>query len=171
MDTRTIMIFPEFENINIIEKIRKKYDPLYNLVRPHITIVFPFQNELTNTELKLYLNEVLKNVFSFEIEMQGFSKQTDIHGNYLFLNVTKGIEKINNINNLLYKDKSKKFGIVHHYVPHMTVGRLASKELLFSAFEEIKKHNIKFKTIVNKISVELIGEKQESIIIIEKELK
>lgn len=39
---RTIMIFPEFEEMEIIDEIREKYDPLARLVRPHITIVFPF---------------------------------------------------------------------------------------------------------------------------------
>ena len=52
MNTRTIMIFPEFDNIDVINDIRKKYDPLVDLVLPHITLVFPFDSELTNEELK-----------------------------------------------------------------------------------------------------------------------
>ncbi len=40
MTVRTIMIFPEFKNMEIIDKIRNQYDPLANLVRPHITLVF-----------------------------------------------------------------------------------------------------------------------------------
>ena len=43
---RTIMIFPEFENMEIIDNIRKKYDPLAELVRPHITLVFPFESQM-----------------------------------------------------------------------------------------------------------------------------
>ena len=38
MSLRTIMIFPEFDNINIIDEIREKYDPLAELVRPHMTV-------------------------------------------------------------------------------------------------------------------------------------
>lgn len=38
---RTIMIFPQFDNEEIIQGIRKKYDPLYHLIKPHITLVFP----------------------------------------------------------------------------------------------------------------------------------
>ena len=60
MNTRAIMIFPEFKNINIINDIRKKYDPLANLVLPHITLVFPFDSKLTNEELNLYMRESLK---------------------------------------------------------------------------------------------------------------
>lgn len=42
------MIFPKFENIKIIDEIRDKYDPLANHVRPHITLVFPFESNIRN---------------------------------------------------------------------------------------------------------------------------
>lgn len=32
---RTIMIFPQFDNMEIIDEIRALYDPLSGLVRPH----------------------------------------------------------------------------------------------------------------------------------------
>jgi 2'-5' RNA ligase len=42
------MIFQQFKNIEIINEIRNRYDPLAKLVRPHITLVFPFENEMSN---------------------------------------------------------------------------------------------------------------------------
>jgi hypothetical protein len=39
MIKRCIMIFPKFENIEQIELIRRKYDPLVNHVEPHITLI------------------------------------------------------------------------------------------------------------------------------------
>lgn len=35
---RTIMIFTQFDNIDVINSIRNKYDPLAKLVKPHITV-------------------------------------------------------------------------------------------------------------------------------------
>ena len=67
MSLRTIMIFPEFDNIDIIDEIRAKYDPLAKLVRPHITIVFPFEMEITNDELSMILENRLRDIKSFEI--------------------------------------------------------------------------------------------------------
>lgn len=171
LNTRTIMIFPEFENIDVINDIRKKYDPLANLVAPHITLVFPFGSELTNEELNLYLKECLRDIKPFKIELEGFSKQEDRYGNYLFLNVVQGMDAIKNIHNMLYKDKLKQFDAGYDYVPHMTVGKLSSIELLDKAFDDVNKCNDKFTTEVKKISVEMIGEHEESIIIIEYELK
>ena len=57
MSLRTIMIFPEFRNMNVIDSIRIKYDPLTKLVRPHITLVFPFDSDMSNDELSGVLDE------------------------------------------------------------------------------------------------------------------
>ncbi len=51
MALRTVMIFPKFDNIELIDDIRKQYDPLADVIRPHITIVFPFDMDVTNEEL------------------------------------------------------------------------------------------------------------------------
>lgn len=170
MNIRTIMIFPEFENIHVINDIRKKYDPLADLVMPHITLVFPFDSELTNEELNLYLKECLRDIKPFKLELEGFSKQEDRYGNYLFLNVVQGIEVIKSIHDILYKDKLKQFDAGYDYVPHMTVGKVHSMESLDKAFDDVNKYNDKFSTVVRKISVEMIGEHEESIIIIEHNL-
>lgn len=164
------MIFPELENINIINDIRKKYDPLADLILPHITLVFPFESELTNEELEVYLEECLSEINPFKIELEGFTKKDDRYGYYLFLNVVQGVEIIKNIHDILYEDKLKEFNLGYEYVPHMTVGKLPSMELLDKAFEDVIKYRDKFSTVVKKISVETIGENEESIIIIEKEL-
>ncbi len=165
MRTRTIMIFSIFENIDVINDIRKKYDPLADLVLPHITLVFPFDSDLTNEELNLHLKECLSDIHSFKIELEGFSKQENEYGNYLFLNVVQGIDVIKNIYDRLYKDKLKQFYAGYDYVPHMTVGKVSSMELLDKAFDDVNKCNEKFITVVKKISVEMIGEHEESIIL------
>lgn len=170
MNTRTIMIFPEFENMDVINDIRKKYDPSESLVMPHITLVFPFNSELTIEELNLYLKEYLRDIKPFKIELEGFSKHEDKYGNYLFLNIVNGMDVIKNIHDILYKDRLKQFNTGFDYVPHMTVGKLFSVGLLDKAFIDVNKYNDKFSTMVRKISVEMIGEHGESIIIIEHEL-
>lgn len=170
MDIRTIMILPEFKNINIINDIRKKYDPLADLVLPHITLVFPFESELTNEELSLYMRESLKDIYPFKIELEGFSKKEDRYGNYLFLNVVQGMDVIKNIHDILYKDRLKEFDLGYDYVPHMTVGKLSFMELLNKAFDDVSKYKDRFSTLVNKIYVEMIGENEESIILLEQEL-
>ena len=164
MNLRTILIFPEFDNIEIIEQIRKKYDPLAQLIRPHITIVFPFESQMSNEDLKQILQNRLKNIKPFEIELTGFSKQADQYGNYLFLNIVKGENEISAIHYLLYENELKEFDLEIPYTPHLTVGKLPSVQALEDAFQETKGVNAVFQTKVEKIAVEMIGENEESII-------
>ena len=81
------MIFPQFENIEIINDIRDRFDPLADLVRPHITLVFPFESGMTNDEVTERLTSSLKDISPFELVLRGFSKTDD---NYLFLDTEKG---------------------------------------------------------------------------------
>ena len=131
--------------------------------------MFPFDSDLTNEELNLYIQECLSDIHPFKIELEGFSKQKDRYGNYLFLNVVQGMNIIKEIHDTLYKDKLKEFDLGYDYIPHMTVGKLSSIELLNKAFDDVNRCNDKFSTIVKKISVEMIGEQEESIIVIENE--
>ena len=161
---RTIMIFPQFSNIEIINEIRDRCDPLAKLVRPHITIVFPFESEMTNDELAEKLTRSLKDVGPFELVLHGFSKTDD---NYLFLNIEKGQDIIKTVHDELYSSHFKDYDLGLSYIPHMTVGKLDNRQELDSAYEYVKTIDDCFQTTVRKISVEMIGEHEESIIAFE----
>ena len=164
---RTIMIFPQFKNIGIIDEIRDRFDPLAKLVRPHITLVFPFDSEMSNEELGEKLTSSLQKVGSFELTLYGFSKSAD---NYLFLDIEKGKEIIKAIHDELYSEHFKEFYLDIPYIPHMTVGKLCSEQELNDAYEYVKNIDARFETVVDKVSVEMLGEHEESLIAIEKML-
>ncbi|MGN0642481.1 MAG: 2'-5' RNA ligase family protein [Huintestinicola sp.] len=170
LNLRTIMIFPNFDNKEVIDNIREKYDPLAKLVRPHITIVFPFDIEISNDDLSHILDTRLAGIEPFEIELQGFEKCEDRFGNYLFLNVRKGAEHISYIHDALYCNEFRICDLGLQYIPHMTVGKLSNVEQLNKAYEDIKDIKCRFKSVIDTISVEMIGENEESIIITEKHL-
>ncbi|MCR5618439.1 MAG: GNAT family N-acetyltransferase [Clostridiales bacterium] len=167
---RTIMIFPEFENSHVIDKIRAKYDPLAGLVRPHITLVFPFEGQFGNDTLKRVLDRRLSGIEPFELSVKGVSTQKGQFGNCLLLDIVKGADEIRKIHDILYANEFRYYDLGFEYRPHITVGKLPSKELLDEAFEEIRDMEDEFNTTVRKISVEMIGENEESIILIEKTL-
>ena len=153
---RDILIFPKLKNINKIQELRNKYDPLANLIAPHITIAFPFSDNISNEELIKKLTNLLKNFRPFTIVFKGISLSED---NYIFLNCMKGDQEIIELHNEIYKQiipsHLKKF---IKYIPHITLGKANNIEDLDSFEHE-------FKTIVDEISIELIGEHEESIII------
>lgn len=170
MSLRTIMIFPEFENMEIIDNIRKQYDPLCELVQPHITLVFPFESQISNEELAEILKVRLQGIKPFKLKLGGISKQEDTFGNYLFLDVLQGVNEVDYIHQMFYENEFKEFDIGLKYTPHMTIGKLLTAELLDDAYNKIKSVDDTFSTVVKKVSVEMIGDNEESIIIIEREL-
>ena len=164
------MIFPEFQNSYVIDEIRAKYDPLADLVRLHITLVFPFEGPFDNETLRRILNCRLKGIEPFRLSVKGAGAQKTGSGNFLFLDIVRGEDEVRKIHDILYANEFKRFEPEFDYYPHITVGNLPSEVLLDEAYEDIKELEEEFHTTVTKISVEMIGEHEESIIIIEKEL-
>ena len=153
---RDILIFPEFDNINIIDDIRNKYDRLAKLVKPHITLVFPFNDEITNEDLINKLSELLKNHSPFEVIFKGVSLNND---NYILLNCIKGSDNLIKLHYDIYKNiLPHKFNKSINYTPHITLGQASN-------LDNFNDFNTEFKTLVTELSIELIGENEESIII------
>lgn len=172
---RTIMIFPQFENINLINEIREKYDPLAKHVSPHISLVFTFESSLTTSEVNEHLKKVLHGIRPFRLTLQEIVKVDNPLGMYLFLDIKQGNKEIKKMNLKLYT------GILQTYkpawlnqetfMPHITIGSFTSREDLNIAFKDTELIKESFSTIVDKISVEIIDENEDSIIEIEIDLR
>jgi len=106
-EKRDILIFPKFKNINKIQELRNKYDPLANLIAPHITIAFPFSDNISNEELIKKLTNLLKNFRPFTIVFKGISLSED---NYIFLNCMNGYQEIIDLHNEIYKQILEEVG-------------------------------------------------------------
>lgn len=167
MKKRCIMIFPQFKNIELIEEVREKYDPLYKHVKPHITLVFPFDSTIETNQMKEHLLKSLKNIEPFFIKLQGITPVKS-YGNYLYLNIKEGKEKIHKIHKRLYtgilEDYIPEWLIKENYNPHLTVGNINEEEKYIKAIEDTKDYDHEFETIVETISVEIIDENEDSII-------
>ena len=153
---RDILIFPKFENIDKIQEIRNRYDKLANLIPPHITLAFPFRDKISDMDLIDQLSIILKTFSPFNVIFSGITLSTD---NYIYLNCIKGKEKIIELHNKIYQEilfpRSQQS---IKYVPHITLGQ--SNDI-----QEFSNFNYQFKTLIDEISIELIGENEESIII------
>lgn len=153
---RDILIFPKFNNMNIINDIRNKYDRLANLVEPHITLAFPFRDKMSNEDLITKLSYLLKNFSPFEVTFKGISLSDD---NYILLNCIKGNSILINLHDEIYEKLiPNHFKKSINYIPHITLGQ--AKNL-----ENFPDFNYEFTTLINEISIEFIGEHEESIII------
>lgn len=171
MSERTIMIFPTFRNMEIIDRIRRNYDPLADLVRPHITLVFPFHSDITDAELGSHIENAISGIPPFPLQLAGIFKQEHTFGNYLFLDVKNGKKQLIELHDRLYSGALSSFSSEIPYSPHMTLGNLENRHSLHAAYAALRSISESFYTVADTISVEKIGEQGESIILMEKKLK
>lgn len=155
---RDILIFPKFDNIEEIQKIRKKYDELYSIIPPHITLAFPFKSDISNKELKEKLQNILIKAKPFKLTCSGISLKEDENINtfYIFLNITEGTETLKCLHKQIYNQVLNKNEIID-YIPHLTLGNTKNKN------EKINLNSV-FSTTIDSIVIESIVENEESII-------
>ncbi|MGL4774041.1 MAG: 2'-5' RNA ligase family protein [Clostridium sp.] len=167
MVKRCIMIFPKFENVGVINRVRDKFDPLASHVAPHVTLVFPFESDIEAGELRSHLEQVLSEFSPFKLILSGITPVVS-HGNYLFLGLKEGQDVIKKIHSSLYTGILKEFFPPWledgSYLPHMTVGMINNTEDYEKAIFETRDINDVFETVVERISVEIIDENEDSII-------
>jgi 2'-5' RNA ligase len=113
-----VVIYPEIDDSKI-QQLRKKYSPYFNLIGPHLTIIFPFQ-DIDKKELLQHISKVLKKWSSFDIQLKGLTRSFD---NWLFLTVKKGNKKIIKLHDQLYAGLLKEH--LHptiKFIPHVGIG-------------------------------------------------
>ena len=157
---RSILLFPKFDNVDKIESIREDCDVLYGKIRPHITIVFPFLDEIDDLELIKMVRNLLSNEKKFNVK---FSKTSYSNDGYIFLNCIEGSNEIIHLHDKLYNDYFKKYYKDIEYIPHITLGQLdnSNEELL----KKINEMNDIFECNIDEVSIEKIGQNDESIIL------
>lgn len=70
---RDILLFPKFENESVIEDIRKECDQLYGIIKPHITIVFPFDDNMSDEAFIQKARYIVKEEKKFFVKFEGVS--------------------------------------------------------------------------------------------------
>nr|WP_125578002.1 2'-5' RNA ligase family protein [Lapidilactobacillus mulanensis] len=68
---RSVIIFPNFAGIERVETICQQLDPLFAKIRPHISLVFPFDSDLSTLEIGRHLTARLKTTTEFPLTLSG----------------------------------------------------------------------------------------------------
>lgn len=163
---RSILVFPVFskKTKSLVAKIRRMYDPLWDKVAAHVTLVFPFESELGSKEMIPILADVLKGVPPFKVCLTGFERFDSGH---IFLNITDEngillslIRKFYD-HPLLSTYKPPFFDILK---PHITVAFFPDLAIMNAVFEKIKDRRIMEEIRIDAVDVEIIGVNDESVI-------
>ncbi len=111
--------FPKID-FSQINEIRKKYDPNYGFIEPHITLVFPTDASIGKENLLTHIEDVVMNWKPFSISLSGLEKSWD---DFLYIPVQEGRNQITSLHDNLYSGILSPFWRKDiPYTPHTTLG-------------------------------------------------
>lgn len=145
------MLFPPAADLAPVLPLRERFDPLAGVVPPHITLVFPFEDELTAETLRAHVEKAVRGVGPIPVQLAGI---TGSEGEYLFLNVKRGNDPLIDLHDRLYTGPLRRhLSLAHTYVPHVTVGRLADRAAFEQALAVASVADLCTETICNTVSI------------------
>ena len=151
MSKRAIVVFPKFEELHLIHQIRVQFDPLVHAIEPHITLVFPFENNLSAEHLQTHIRQAVQGIGPFPVQLHGI---TGSEGEYLFLNVKRGNDQLIELHDRLYSGALAVYlSVEHTFIPHLTVGRFSNTGAFFRALEDVQKIDTVFQTVIEEVVV------------------
>lgn len=134
-----------------IEAIRQRFDPLAGFLPAHITLVFPFESNLTTKDLRRHIELAAEGVAPFALTLDGV---TGSEREYLFLMVKRGKESIVELHERLYSGPLQMhLSVAHTYVPHVTVGRVRSDAAFEAALATVAEIDTRIETAANSLTV------------------
>jgi 2'-5' RNA ligase len=143
-----IVIYPDLDDNTKIQSFRKKYDPNFHLIKPHLTIVFPF-SDIDRKKLKEHISNIINQFGKFNLRLNGFKKSFD---NWLFLLAKEGNYEIIKLHDLFYT------GILNEYlkkdiefIPHIGLGLFKNDDNYKTAEKEAEKLNLNYQCMVKSI--------------------
>ena len=154
MSTRSIVIFPTFRNVAVIDRLRKQFDPLAAKIRPHITLVFPFESGISKNALRAEVARCVADTAPFCMVLSGITGHV---GEYLFLNFREGTDQVVLLHDRLYAGALAPFlNKTIPYQPRLTIGRLHDAASFAEALSEVESVRKEFACIVESVVIERV---------------
>ncbi|GEK28588.1 2'-5' RNA ligase family protein [Furfurilactobacillus siliginis] len=161
---RSILIFPKISDDSDIQRVRNEYDPLAAHIRPHISLVFPFESSATDADIKAAIMMATNGYKPFEIQT---TKLGGDDQGYLWLALTQGVNELRKLHETLYQNPlfTSFLRADIPYEPHITVAHVNS-ERQKQVRQQLTAMQLKLTAVIDQISVEHIllnGDSEEVI--------
>ncbi|MGA8941693.1 MAG: 2'-5' RNA ligase family protein [Thermoactinomyces sp.] len=142
-----IVAFPQKKVQDWANSFRKRYDPHYCYIPPHITLREKF--ELSDDELENFvenLERISKEVKEFQVK---FNKVSHFYPTtntlYLAIENREPLVQLHNKINELFDVKP-----VHSFVPHLTIGQEMSEDELHDIYGRLRMKDIELETRIDR---------------------
>lgn len=146
-----------------IQSLRRKYDPQFDLIGPHLTLMFPVPESVGEDNLVRHLRAVLGGRRPFPVHLRGLQKSRD---GYLFLTVQEGGADVTNLHDEIYTGALagyRKEGAP--FVPHLTLGAFAgSGSECAAALEEAGRLDLDYRCLLDRAHLVKINDERTRIV-------
>ncbi len=116
-----IVVFPQGDSLAGVEQLRQRFDPLAQLMAAHVTLVFPFVDELSSSQLHAHIRQAVAQTPPFAARFEGVS---EADGEFLLLSATSGRDELMELHERLYRGPLAIHRRGFRYDPHITLGRV-----------------------------------------------
>ena len=142
----------------LVYPIREKFDPDYNKIPGHVTVVFPFDSRASFNELSALISNQLQNVRPFEIGLDSIADFYP-HSPIIYWQV-KPCEELQKLYRNLYAELDLPIPF-SDYIPHVTVAREISSHRVMLVKERIVPGlpQEKFKVLSLDLIIPIVGDK------------
>ena len=146
-----------------ISQLRQKYDPHYNVMGPHITLLFPVPESVGENQIVHHIQNVLRDRYAFSIRLHGLARSWD---DYLFLLVQEGRVDLIGLYDALYT------GLLADYrrkdlqfTPHVTLGRFTLQpDKHQQAFDDANQLSLDYECVMDRLHLVKIHEEPLQIV-------
>lgn len=131
---RSVVWFPRFPDSAAIDGYRRRHDPRWSSVAPHLTLVFPFHTALSALQVQTHVKRIVRIWPQLPVTFQGVEPYLD---EFLFLRVRQGAPALMELHRQLYRGILAPFlrsDIA--YIPHVMVGRVSGRDELRAALAD-----------------------------------
>jgi 2'-5' RNA ligase len=154
---RAIVLFLPEPEPDAVMVLRRRFDPLFGSLGAHVTLVFPFQSDLSPEALREHVEQVVRGVSPITVRLADVTGGADVSGNnahYLFLNVKRGNDALIELHDRLYNGPLKGYlSREFTYMPHVTVGRFTERAAFGAALEIASTISIDFEATLDSVAV------------------
>ncbi|MFD0697281.1 2'-5' RNA ligase family protein [Paenibacillus sp. GCM10027628] len=145
-----IAIFPSKQVQDAANSYRKRYDPHYNFIQPHLTIREKEEwDEMQLASAVDRLEQVTRSIAPFEIEFNRFSSFYPVN-NVIYLALADTTNMIN-LHQAICTEELVETNRTFTFNPHLTIGQQLGDDELHDVLSSLKTTTVDYRSRVDRV--------------------